>query len=75
MAERDPRKDPKVGDVFREREFLKIEVVAVGDKELHYLVSTPEATSPILRIPISCHCSRYSWPKRAKEYEVLHAAD
>jgi hypothetical protein len=71
---RDPRKEPKAGDVLIEGR-NRIEVTSrKGARVLYSLTSLP-ATSSTDRIPMECGLYLNRWREVLKNAEVIHHAD
>jgi hypothetical protein len=71
-AERDPRTDPKPGDVLRDLPFVL--TVTRFERRVFYRLSHPGARG-VNAIPMDCNQTLKRWREVVKNAEVLHAAE
>lgn len=71
MTERDPRVNPKPGDVLRDG-VHRISVTTV-DRQIRYTLTRSNGYG-INAIPMHCHMAKKSWREWAKNAEVIDAA-
>jgi hypothetical protein len=70
---RDPRKDPRVGDVM-DVACGRVEVSLIQGKYVHYLLAA-RSGPPIYRIPMMCKETMQIFRKQMALAEVIHAED
>ena len=73
MTERDPRTDPRPGDVLRNGEGnleVQKKVTLVG-RNLQFERTQPSHQHPVYRIPMVCKGTKAAWRRWAKNAEVI----
>ena len=70
MSERDPRKDPKIGDVVVNTGLTL--TVTLVDRSVHYRLTQPG--HGLYAIPVDCRVSKRQWREQLEDAKVIHRA-